>query len=308
MSSGIVAVQAAPLVPTSLDAPTAGWLLSYSSENTRSAYLTDLRLYLEFCFEHELDPRQARRPHIDGYARWLEHAKGFAPASVARKLSALSSWYDWLLAEELIARNPVALVRRPRVASESSTLGPTMTEARALLAAADDLGSKAAALIALLLLNGLRVSEVVKANVEDLGEERGHRVLRVHRKGGRVALVPLAPRTAAAIDLALDERTEGPLLLGEHGGRGTTGRLTRAGAAYIVQRVAREAGLTKRLTPHSLRHGFVTLSLESGVALSDVQDAAGHADPRTTRRYDRARHRLDAAPTYALAAAVSKAA
>ena len=79
------------------------------------------------------------------------------------------------------------------MSDESATLGPTADEARALLAAAEYLGSKYEALIALLLLNGLRVGEVVSADVSDLGVERGHRVLRVARKGGHVALVPLAP-------------------------------------------------------------------------------------------------------------------
>ena len=96
------------------------------------------------------------------------------------------------------------------------------------------------------------------------------------------------------------------MLVGELHGRGATGRLSAAGAAYMVRRTAREAGVDKRLSPHSLRHGFVTLALEAGVALPDVQDAAGHADPRTTQRYNRARHRLDAAPTYTLAAALSQ--
>jgi integrase/recombinase XerD len=80
-----------------------------------------------------------------------------------------------------------------------------------------------------------------------------------------------------------------------------------SGAAYMVRRVARHAGITKTLSPHSLRHGFVTLALEAGATLTDVQDAAGHVDPRTTRRYDRARHRLDCAPTYTLAAALAEA-
>jgi integrase len=174
-----------------------------------------------------------------------------------------------------------------------------------LLAAATELGPKYEALACLLLLNGLRVSEATRADVGDLDVERGHRILRVTRKGGRVTLVVLAPRTAAAIDAHLAGRAEGPIFEGEYRGRGAVGRLTSSGAAYMVRRMAKRAGLTKRLSPHSLRHGFVTLSLEAGATLTDVQDAAGHADPRTTRRYDRARHRLDAAPTYALAAALS---
>jgi integrase/recombinase XerD len=78
--------------------------------------------------------------------------------------------------------------------------------------------------------------------------------------------------------------------------------LTRSGAARIVRRVARGAGVEAAISPHSLRHTFVTLALEAGVPLHVVQDGAGHADPRTTRRCDRARHSLDAHSTYALTA------
>jgi site-specific recombinase XerD len=95
------------------------------------------------------------------------------------------------------------------------------------------------------------------------------------------------PRTVRAIDAALGGRTDGPLLVSNTGGR-----LDRHDAARIVARLARRAGLTKHITPHSLRHTMVTLALDAGVSLRDVQDAARHADPRTTRRYDRARHAL----------------
>lgn len=159
----------------------------------------------------------------------------------------------------------------------------------------EDLSPKAHALVGLLLLNGLRVGEALGANVQDLETERDHRVLRVRRKGGQRVAVPLADPTAAALDTLIGARRRGPVFLGSRGTH-TTGRLTPAGAAYLIRKVAHAAGVNT-LSPHSLRHGFVTLALEAGATLTDVQDAAGHADPRTTRRYDRARHRLEHAPT-----------
>jgi integrase/recombinase XerD len=95
-------------------------------------------------------------------------------------------------------------------------------------------------------------------------------VLRVRRKGGRVALVPLAPRTAATLDALIADRRSGPIFVGERGRAGAVGRLTSSGAAHIVRRVTDAAGIDKRLSPHGLRHGFVTLALEAGVALTDV--------------------------------------
>ncbi len=105
------------------------------------------------------------------------------------------------------------------------------------------------ALISLLALNGLRVSEATGADIEHLGLERGHRTLTITRKGGKVVTVPLAPRTARAIDLAIGERTDGPVFLAADGRR-----LDRHGAGRIVRKVAHRAGIGKAVTPHTLRH------------------------------------------------------
>jgi integrase/recombinase XerD len=161
------------------------------------------------------------------------------------------------------------------------------------------------ALFSLLALNGLRVSEATGADIEHLGLERGHRTLTITRKGGKVVTVPLAPRTARAIDLAIGERTDGPVFVAREGRR-----LDRHGAGRIVRRTARRAGIAKIVTPHTLRHAFITApyQFDAGVPLRDVQEAASHADPRTTMRYDRARGSLDRHATYIVAAYLAGAA
>ena len=155
----------------------------------------------------------------------------------------------------------------------------------------------------MLALNGLRVSEATGATIEALGVERGHRTLVITRKGGKVVTIPLAPRTARAIDLAIGERVEGPVFLAPDGQR-----LDRHGAARVARRVARRAGVIKPVGPHTLRHAFITAVLDAGVPLRDVQEAASHADPRTTMRYDRARGSLDRHATYIVAAYIAGAA
>jgi len=152
-------------------------------------------------------------------------------------------------------------------------------------------------------LNGLRLSEAVGADIEDLSTQRGHRTLAITRKGGKRAVVPLAPRTARAIDLAVGERCDGPIFLAADGNR-----LDRHGAGRIVRRVARRAGIAKNIGPHTLRHAFITAALDAGVPHRDVQEAASHADPRTTIRYDRARTSLDRHATYVVAAFIAGAA
>ena len=136
---------------------------------------------------------------------------------------------------------------------ESHVTGLDRNELGALLVAAG-LGQPAEhALISLLALNGLRVSEATGANIECLGVERGHRTLVVTRKGGKIVTIPLAPRTARAIDLAAGERSDGPLFLAADGRR-----LGRRGAARIVRQAVCRAGITKPVGPHTLRHAFIT--------------------------------------------------
>jgi site-specific recombinase XerD len=125
-----------------------------------------------------------------------------------------------------------------------------------------------AALAVLWGLNGLRVSEACETKIEDMGMERGHRVLRIVGKGAKPALIRLMPRTARTIDLAIAERREGPILVRQHGRR-----LDRRTAHPWVQSMGKRAGLG-RLRPHMLRAGFIMAALDAGVPLREVQVAA----------------------------------
>jgi site-specific recombinase XerD len=224
-------------------------------------------------------------------------------STVARRLSTLASFYRYCHVEGVLRRNPAANVRRPKVDHESHTLGLDRNELGALLVQAGLGTPRDHALIALLALNGLRISEALNADVEDLGLDRGHRTLQIVRKGGKRVTIPLAPRTARALDLYIGERAGGALFVGATGQR-----LTRHAADRAVKRLARRAGISKRISPHSLRHSFITAALDAGVPLRDVQEAASHADPRTTMRYDRGRQSLDRHATYVDAAFVAGAA
>ena len=294
-------VPAAPVFTSTERLALAGFLAGYSGL-TRQAYELDLRQYASWCQQHHLRLFGARRADIECFARDLE-ARGRARATITRRLCTIAGFYRYAVEEELLDHSPAAHVRRPRLDYESHATGLDRNELGALLVAAG-LGPPAEhALISLLALNGLRVSEATGAEIEALGIERGHRTLVVTRKGGKVVTVPLAPRTARAIDLAIGERCAGPVFLAPDGRR-----LDRHGAARIVRQVARRAGITKAVGPHTLRHAFITAALDAGVPLRDVQEAASHADPRTTMRYDRARASLDRHATYIVAAYVAGAA
>ena len=156
-----------------------------------------------------------------------------------------------------------------------------------------------AALAVLLGLNGLRVSEACATNVEDLGFERGHRTLRILGKGNKPAMIPLVPRTARTIDLAVGERCQGPILR-----RQDNQRLDRRTAHRWVRSIGKRAGLGI-VHPHMLRAAFIMAALDAGVPLRDVQLAARHADPRTTTIYDRRRQNFDRHAAYVVVAFVA---
>jgi site-specific recombinase XerD len=214
-------------------------------------------------------------------------------STIARRLSTLASFYRYCHSEQLIDRNPAVNVRRPRVDYESRTLGLDRNELGALVVEAGLGSARDGALITLLAMNGLRISEALNADIEDLSVERGHRTLAIVRKGGKHVTIPIAPRTGRALDLYIADRTMGPIFLGANGAR-----MDRYAADRMVKRLVKRAGIAKRISPHSLRHSFITAALDAGVPLRDVQEAASHADPRTTMRYDRARRSLDRHATY----------
>jgi integrase/recombinase XerD len=160
---------------------------------------------------------------------------------------------------------------------ESHATGLDRNEVGALLVVAGLRSARDHALVSLLALNGLRVSEAIGANIERLGLERGRRTLTILRKGGKVVTIPLAPRTARAIDLVVGERSEGPIFCDNDGQR-----LDRHAASRIVHRIAHQAGITKRVGPHKLRHAFITAALDAGVPLRDCKKQP--ATPTLARR------------------------
>ncbi len=287
------------------------------SANTREAYRRDIATFLAWCEEGGLEPRAVMFTHVNAYARHLEQlvdprtGRPLTPATVARKLSGLSSWYDFMIKLGLVNMNPVAGADRPYVSRDhSATVGMAPSEVDALLQAASLDSARAHAILTLLADLGLRVGELVNLDVDDLGHERGHRTLRFSAKGGKQRRRALAPGTAEAIDAYLQQRGQrarvapeeltGPLFVTDKGRP-----IDRHAIFRLVRRLAEKAGIPSaaKLSPHSLRHAFATTARAEGVPLEDVQDAMGHADPRTTRRYDRDRHNLDRDPSYAIWAA-----
>jgi site-specific recombinase XerD len=279
------------------------WLMSKRSAHTRRSYARGFRRWEAFCRSVDVHPMQARRPHADAWMRSMEQAA--TPAStVAHALSVASSFYKYAASVDATDRNPLHHVDRPTVDPDhSDTEGLTEDETARLLAEARRLSPRAYAVVAVLYTLGLRVDEALAADVTSLGYDRGHRVLTVTRKRGKTAKLPLPPLTVDAIETYLDGRGDGPLFVTRTGAR-----LREPEVWKLLRRLAKRAGLPQvdTIHPHVLRHGFITDALDQGVPLHVVQDAAGHKDPRTTQRYNRARKRLDGHPAYTVAAAMAE--
>jgi hypothetical protein len=219
----------------------AGFLAGYRGL-TREAYALDLRQFTTWCRARSVSCSPSAAPTSrPSPVTWRPGAAHAPPSPGGCPPSPGSA--STRVQEELLDRSPAAHVRRPRIDYEAHAVALDRNELGALLVAAG-LGPPAGhALISLLALNGLRVSEATGADIEHLGLEREHRTLVITRKGGKVVTVPLAPRTARAIDLAIGERTEGPVFVARD-----DRRLDRHAAGRIVRKTARRAGIGKPVT------------------------------------------------------------
>ena len=264
---------------------------------TLESYRADLRQFFQWCHDYNVAPLAATRTHIELYRAWMDE-RGLAASTVDRRLSTVCGYYRFAHIDGRIPSNPAQYVRRPRV-HPGTQRGMDRGELASFLYEAERTSTMHAALAVLLGLNGLRVSEACGANIDNLGFERGHRTLQIVGKGNKPAGIPLVPRTARTLDLAIGERSDGPILL-RHDGT----RLDTRTAYRWVRSIGKQAGL-ERIHPHMLRAAFIMAALDAGVPLRDVQVAARHADPRTTTVYDRRRQNYDRHAAYAVVAFVT---
>src|SRR4051794_36632866 len=255
-----------PLVPADLDSldvslrvAVAAYLARYKG-SSRLHTESDLRCYLAWCRSHDLDPLQARRPHIELYLRWMQEVQRFQPSTVSRRLSIVSGFYRTCVIDTVLEHSPAEHVRRPRVSADSPTLGLSHLQFEALLAAArDSTNPHDFALAAMLGLLGLWIFEATGADVTDLSEVHGHRVLTVLGKGDKLAVLPLSPAAPPPTAPPPPGRAAGPILRNRAGGR-----MSRHSAPRWLRRLSATAGVTiARMHPHMLCHTYVTTMLDA---------------------------------------------
>lgn len=278
------------------------WLATYGNPHTQNGKRQDIKQLFAYLASLGVeDPiAEPRRGHFETWARSLEDA-GRKPGTVEHKLSSASGFYKYLLGELVIDRDPTIAVKRPKVSKESPRDFLTERELADVITEAEREGGYVHPLIRLLAYNGLRISETLSPNLSDLGRQRHHRTLTVVRKGGKIEDVPLPGPTVSALEEAIGDRTEGPLLLNRAGNR-----MQREGAATIIRRLCRKARVDggKNITPHSFRHSAITAYVRSGATIDQAAAFAGHEDYDTTKRYVHMARSLDAHGAYALVSTI----
>lgn len=286
------------MTPTQL---LADWGTEYPSPNTRDAYQRDLEDFFSWCRQREINPLEPSRVDVNAYRDELL-SRGLLPQTVDRKMSSCRSFFTYALERGMVKTQAFGHVTRLALPGESTTPWLGADDLSKLLAVALECSLRDFILVALLGINGLRISEALAAQVPDVGESDGMRTLKVRRKGNKPGIVPLHSTVAAVLDTYLAGRTTGPLIARlDRSGQVATPirRISRQAAYDRVQKLAAMAGVNPEISPHSLRHSFATLGLEER-PLHVVQAAMGHASPATTLHYDRQRLNLDLNPSLTL--------
>lgn len=258
------------------------------SHNTLESYQRDLICYTEYLRQNGVsDINQTRRSNVIGYLADLQQ-KGRATSTISRNLASIRAFYTFLLRDGMVDGDPTANMESPKIEKRLPHV-LSVQEVEFLLEAPDlstGAGIRDKAMLELLYATGIRVSELVSLNLEDVNINMGF--LKCYGKGAKERIIPLGSVSLNILKDYLDtargkllrQDQELSLFLNHHGQR-----LTRQGFWKIIKKYARSANITREITPHTLRHSFATHLLENGADLRSVQEMLGHADISTTQIY-----------------------
>jgi integrase/recombinase XerD len=276
------------------------WLAKQKSSRTRRAYRLDVRHFMRSLgIETQEQLRQIDHRAVIAWERMQREQEGAAASTIRRRLAALSSLFKHLVRHGVATRNPVVDVERPAInREEGSTAAFSKAQARKLLDAppADTVaGLRDRAILSVGLQVGFRRAEIAALNVGDFHQNRGFDALRVVRKGGRREALAINPQAAQRIRAYLEIAGHGTQLdaslfrplRGNAHPHDADGRMHPGTIDRMVRKYAAKIGLDRGYSAHSMRATFITTALENGAQLEDVQKAAGHRDPSTTKLYDR---------------------
>ena len=257
-----------------------------NSVNTRESYLRDTLYFLEYLSDTGTDPLQADAQTVQGYVDHLHELKR-SPTTISRNLASVRCFYKFLIFRGLVENNPAKGIKLEKTVKKLPQV--LSGEEIELLLAQPDItepkGCRDKAMLELLYATGIRASELINLNIKDLNLRSG--VLYCRGSKG-VRSIPVYPSAVVAVSDYI-YRMRG-LITGPESGDArfvnlNGGRLTRQGFWKIVKGYATEAGITKEITPHTLRHSFALHLLENGASVKDIQTMMGHADISSTQVY-----------------------
>jgi len=276
------------------------WLAKQKSKRTRRAYKQDVQHFMRTLTIRSYEElRQVDHRAVIAWERIMRENEEAMPSTVRRRLAALSSLFKHLVRYGYAEKNPVSEVERPAINREQgTTLAFSRMDAKKLLDLPDEKtleGLRDRAILAVGLQVGLRRAEIASLTVEDLHQNRGYDSLRVVRKGGRHDALAIHPNTVKRLKAYLDaaghaDDLDGPLFrpLSHNRKKQETRRHMHPDAIdRVLRKYAKAIGLDRGYSAHSMRATFITTALENGCSLEDVQRAAGHREPSTTKLYDR---------------------
>lgn len=284
---------------------TSMYLRTLTSPRTINTYNTEIRLFLRFLGE-KLGTKEMGEITAEHVSLYREHLlKTYAPATAAKKLVAVRRFLTFTYMSGATRINPEALrffAKSPQVGQDSSYNVLTQEELSRMLSAARTKNHRDYVLLAVLAGAGLREAEVVGIRIGDFREvQEGQVLLRVEGKGGKIRVVPISPelwqlvqRHVLLSERSLASRTDArkPLFSSREGGGDRP--LTTRSVRYLVKRYAEAAGITKAISPHSIRHTVGTNMAVNEAPLLLIQQFLGHSDPKTTMRYVRRAEELAA--------------
>ncbi len=262
-----------------------GWLSSQTSPNTRSAYRSDLEAFGDWCARQGAIPLTADPATLVAFQAAREEA-GDSASTLRRRWSAMSSFYDFAVDQQLRTTNPALGVDRPKVLSGDPSPTVRLSEeavatCRAVAAALDP---RLEALVALLVCDGLKVAEALALNIDDLSGKPSATTITVRRRGESKRIV-LNRDSARAVRRCVGKRRTGPVFISERSSKSDAPpRLTRFGADHLIRQL-RTDDTTEQVTANALRRFHINEHQLRSTVLEDVRDRAGLADVRGVRRY-----------------------
>jgi integrase/recombinase XerD len=294
------------------------WLFRSPSMQTRDCYTRDLKTFLAYAGIPQECPEQLATVRPATVAAYRDHLreKGLGNAAIVRKLTVIRSLFSYLTTYGYTGANPAhsKFVDAPKIPRDGKTVGLLPADCRRLLEAPDlstPAGVRDRAILTVLAYSACRVGELSRLKVKDYREHSGHKILEVQGKGGKERRIPLHAEAFECIETWLDWAglrgdPTGPLFRPTLTARGrgrdgfTRAHLSRRAIQSLVKFYVRTLGLDPAVTVHSFRVTALTTARERGADILDIQDFAGHSDPRTTLAYIRSRDRLSKSPAYVL--------